>query len=51
MPTLKMTDVTKSYRTDLVETRALDRISLTVERDTVVRALPGFERAFQKARG
>ena len=25
------------------------RISLTVERDTVVRALPGFERAFQKA--
>jgi aspartate aminotransferase len=27
------------------------RISLTVERDTVVRALPGFERAFQKARG
>jgi aspartate aminotransferase len=27
------------------------RISLTVERDTVVRALPGFERAFQRARG
>ena len=27
------------------------RISLTVERETVVRALPGFERAFQKARG
>jgi len=27
------------------------RISLTVERDTVVRALPGFARAFQKARG
>jgi aspartate aminotransferase len=27
------------------------RISLTVERDTVVRALPGFERAFHKARG
>jgi aspartate aminotransferase len=27
------------------------RISLTVERDTVVRALPGFERAFLKARG
>jgi len=27
------------------------RISLTVERDTVVRAMPGFERAFQKARG
>jgi aspartate aminotransferase len=26
------------------------RISLTVERDTVVRALPGFERAFLKAR-
>jgi aspartate aminotransferase len=26
------------------------RISLTVERDTVVRALPGFERAFHKAR-
>ena len=26
------------------------RISLTVERETVVRALPGFERAFQKAR-
>ncbi len=26
------------------------RISLTVERDTVVRALPGFERAFRKAR-
>ncbi len=26
------------------------RISLTVERDTVVRALPGFERAFKKAR-
>jgi aspartate aminotransferase len=25
------------------------RISLTVERDTVVRALPGFERAFRKA--
>jgi aspartate aminotransferase len=27
------------------------RISLTVERDTVVRALPGFERAFLRARG
>ena len=27
------------------------RISLTVERDTVIRALPGFERAFRKARG
>ena len=27
------------------------RISLTVERDTVVRGLPGFERAFHKARG
>jgi len=27
------------------------RISLTVERDTVVRALPGFERAFRNARG
>lgn len=27
------------------------RISLTVEKDTVVRALPGFERAFRKARG
>src|SRR5262245_15510319 len=27
------------------------RISLTVERDTVVRALPGFERAFHRARG
>jgi aspartate aminotransferase len=27
------------------------RISLTVERDTVERALPGFERAFRKARG
>jgi len=26
------------------------RISLTVERDTVVQALPGFERAFRKAR-
>jgi aspartate aminotransferase len=26
------------------------RISLTVERDTVVRALPGFDRAFQNAR-
>jgi aspartate aminotransferase len=26
------------------------RISLTVERDTVIRALPGFERAFRKAR-
>jgi aspartate aminotransferase len=26
------------------------RISLTVERETVVRALPGFERAFRKAR-
>jgi aspartate aminotransferase len=26
------------------------RISLTVERDTVVRALPGFERAFERAR-
>jgi aspartate aminotransferase len=26
------------------------RISLTVDRDTVVRALPGFERAFRKAR-
>jgi aspartate aminotransferase len=26
------------------------RISLTVERDTVVRALPGFERAFKKAK-
>jgi putative ABC transport system ATP-binding protein len=31
MPTLKMTDVTKSYRTELVETRALNKISLTVE--------------------
>jgi aspartate aminotransferase len=27
------------------------RISLTVERDTVVRALPGFERAFHRAAG
>jgi len=27
------------------------RISLTVEKDTVLRALPGFERAFRKARG
>ena len=27
------------------------RISLTVERETVVRALPGFERTFRKARG
>jgi aspartate aminotransferase len=27
------------------------RISLTVDKDTVVRALPGFERAFRKARG
>jgi aspartate aminotransferase len=27
------------------------RISLTVDRETVVRALPGFERAFRKARG
>jgi aspartate aminotransferase len=27
------------------------RISLTVERETVLRALPGFERAFRKARG
>jgi aspartate aminotransferase len=27
------------------------RISLTVERETVVRALPGFERAFRRARG
>jgi aspartate aminotransferase len=27
------------------------RISLTVERETIVRALPGFERAFRKARG
>jgi aspartate aminotransferase len=27
------------------------RISLTVERDTIVRALPGFERAFRRARG
>ena len=27
------------------------RISLTVDRDTVVRALPGFERAFHRARG
>jgi aspartate aminotransferase len=27
------------------------RIALTVERDTVVRALPGFERAFRRARG
>jgi aspartate aminotransferase len=26
------------------------RISLTVDRETIVRALPGFERAFQKAR-
>jgi aspartate aminotransferase len=26
------------------------RVSLTVERDTVIRALPGFERAFRKAR-
>ncbi|MEO7793189.1 MAG: ABC transporter ATP-binding protein, partial [Thermoanaerobaculia bacterium] len=31
MPTLKMIEVTKSYRTDLVETRALHHISLTVE--------------------
>jgi aspartate aminotransferase len=27
------------------------RVSLTVERDTVVRALPGFARAFHRARG
>ena len=27
------------------------RISLTVERETVVRALPGFARAFRRARG
>ena len=27
------------------------RISLTVEKDTVIRAMPGFERAFRKARG
>jgi len=27
------------------------RVSLTVERDTIVRALPGFERAFRKAGG
>jgi aspartate aminotransferase len=27
------------------------RISLTVDRETVVRALPGFERAYRKARG
>jgi aspartate aminotransferase len=27
------------------------RISLTVERETIVRALPGFERAFRRARG
>ena len=27
------------------------RISLTVERDTIGRALPGFERAFRNARG
>jgi aspartate aminotransferase len=27
------------------------RISLTADRDTVVRALPGFERAFRRARG
>jgi aspartate aminotransferase len=27
------------------------RISLTVERDTVVRSMPGFERAFRRARG
>jgi putative ABC transport system ATP-binding protein len=31
MPTLQMTDVTKSYRTDLIETRALNRISLSVD--------------------
>ncbi len=31
MPTLQMTEVTKSYRTDLIETRALNRISLTVD--------------------
>ena len=31
MPTLKMTDVSKSYRTELVETRALHGISLTIE--------------------
>ena len=31
MPTLKMTDVTKSYRTDLLETRALHQMSLTVD--------------------
>ena len=27
------------------------RISLTVEKDTVIRAMPGFERTFRKARG
>jgi putative ABC transport system ATP-binding protein len=31
MPTLQMDQVIKKYRTDLVETRALDQISLTVE--------------------
>ena len=31
MPTLKMTEVTKSYRTDLVETRALHGVSLTID--------------------
>jgi putative ABC transport system ATP-binding protein len=31
MPTLKMTEVSKSYRTDLVETRALHGISVTID--------------------
>jgi len=40
MPTLQMEKVVKKYRTDLVETRALDQISLTVEEGEFV-ALSG----------
>ncbi|MEE8526508.1 MAG: ABC transporter ATP-binding protein [Thermoanaerobaculia bacterium] len=40
MPTLEMDNVIKKYRTDLVETRALDEISLTVEEGEFV-ALSG----------
>ncbi len=40
MPTLEMDKVIKKYRTDLVETRALDQISLTVDEGEFV-ALSG----------
>ncbi len=40
MAMLEMRDVTKSYRTELVETRALDELTLTVEEGEFV-ALSG----------